>query len=42
MDKENLKNNFATCSYGQNFLAVFNKENVFGTQFHPEKVNRTD
>ena len=37
MDKENLKNNFATCSYGQNFLAAFNKENVFGTQFHPEK-----
>ncbi|MDC1053074.1 imidazole glycerol phosphate synthase subunit HisH [Candidatus Pelagibacter sp.] len=37
MNKENLKNNYATCTYGQNFLAAFNKENIFGTQFHPEK-----
>jgi len=28
---------YATCEYGKKFLAAFNHENIFGTQFHPEK-----
>ena len=27
----------ATCHYGEKFLAAFEKDNVFATQFHPEK-----
>lgn len=27
----------ATCEYGEKFVAVFEQDNVFGTQFHPEK-----
>ena len=34
-DKE-LKN-FQTCNYGVKFIASFEKNNIFGTQFHPEK-----
>ncbi len=34
-DKE-LKN-FQTCEYGAKFIASFEKDNIFGTQFHPEK-----
>ncbi len=33
-EKENA---FATSFYGMEFAAVVGKENVFGTQFHPEK-----
>lgn len=29
------------CSYGVDFAATLQKENVFGTQFHPEKSHRT-
>ena len=25
------------CNYGEKFVALFEKQNIFGTQFHPEK-----
>ena len=34
---EDLKCDYATCIYGIKFLASFNKDNIFDTQFHPEK-----
>ena len=34
---DNIKNDFAICNYGTDFLAAFRKNNVFGVQFHPEK-----
>jgi len=37
MTKDNFSGNFALCNYGLDFLAAFNKNNIFGTQFHPEK-----
>lgn len=27
----------ATCNFGGNFTCMVNKENIYGTQFHPEK-----
>lgn len=27
----------ATCEYGERFVAIFGKENLYGIQFHPEK-----
>lgn len=30
----------ATCTYGEEFTAVVNHENYFGTQFHPEKSGK--
>jgi glutamine amidotransferase len=27
----------ATCNYGNDFLAAYEQENIFATQFHPEK-----
>ena len=34
LNKEEL---IATTSYGIEFPSIINKENIFGTQFHPEK-----
>lgn len=34
---EGLSGQIATCSYGTDFLAAFQKGNICGAQFHPEK-----
>ncbi|MGN1394012.1 MAG: imidazole glycerol phosphate synthase subunit HisH [Succinivibrionaceae bacterium] len=34
---EVTEDTIATCTYGTTFTAVVNKDNFFGTQFHPEK-----
>ena len=34
---EEEKDIIATTNYGQDFVSVFQKNNIFGTQFHPEK-----
>ena len=35
------KNVLATCDYQQSITAIIGKENIIGTQFHPEKSQRT-
>ena len=38
-----MKNNssiLAECNYENNFVACVSKENIFGTQFHPEKSDK--
>ena len=32
-----LNGKTATCNYGTDFLAAYEKDNIFATQFHPEK-----
>lgn len=34
---ENESQSLATCHYGEHFTCMVNKDNIFGTQFHPEK-----
>ena len=34
---EKNNKNFTTTNYGINFLSSFNYDNIFATQFHPEK-----
>ena len=34
---ENFSDDCTTTKYGINFLSSFNKDNIYGTQFHPEK-----
>ncbi len=35
--QNNNVQNFQTCEYGSKFVASFEKDNIYGTQFHPEK-----
>lgn len=37
MMPENLPGKTATCGYGSEFLAAYENDNIFATQFHPEK-----
>ena len=37
MEVDTTDNGHGTCFYGEEFLASFELDNVFGTQFHPEK-----
>jgi glutamine amidotransferase len=37
MLKSDLDGTIASCDYGVPFVAAYEKENVFATQFHPEK-----
>lgn len=37
MIKEKISNNFSITNYGTDFLSYFNINNVYATQFHPEK-----
>ena len=34
---DDFSSDYALCNYGENFLTAFNKDNLYGVQFHPEK-----
>jgi glutamine amidotransferase len=34
---EGIEGDVATTNYGETFVSAYSRENVFGTQFHPEK-----
>lgn len=34
---DEFNHDYATCHYGEIFLTAFNKNNLYGVQFHPEK-----
>ena len=36
----NAKNEVARTKYFNNFTSVFQKENIYGVQFHPEKSHK--
>ena len=38
---ENSSHSLAYCDYGRKFVAVMQKDNYFGCQFHPEKSDQT-
>ena len=38
--QNNNLQNFQTCEYGTRFVASFEKDNIYGTQFHPEKSDK--
>ena len=40
MDPSEPSNVFATTNYGDDFVCAIGKDNVFATQFHPEKSGR--
>ena len=40
MQTKGLKKNISTTNYGIDFLSSFNIENLFATQFHPEKSQK--
>ena len=37
MQTSNLQGKTAICNYGTDFLAAYEQDNIFATQFHPEK-----
>jgi glutamine amidotransferase len=38
---ENPTEVLATVQYGDNLVAVVGRDNIYGTQFHPEKSQKT-
>ena len=42
MPMDNFPNNsiIHKCNYGEDFIAAFEYNNIFGTQFHPEKSQK--